>query len=150
MNNTEYAGFWIRFGAMFIDGILFLLVTAPLLTMIYGSGYWSNTEFLMGVWDAVLNYLFPIVAVLAFWFYKSATPGKMAVRVYIADANTGGRPSAGQFVGRYIAYILSALPLALGYIWVAFDKRKQGWHDKLAGTVVLKRGVQEQETLQAE
>jgi uncharacterized RDD family membrane protein YckC len=42
-------------------------------------------------------------------------------------------------VGRYFAYFLSTIPLGLGLIWVAFDKRKQGWHDKLAGTVVIKK-----------
>ena len=41
-------------------------------------------------------------------------------------------------VGRYLAYFVSTIPLALGLIWVAFDKRKQEWHDKLAGTVVIR------------
>lgn len=56
----------------------------------------------------------------------------------IVDAKTGGKPSKGQLVGRYFAYILSGLPLGLGFFWIAWDKRKQGWHDKLSGTVVIK------------
>lgn len=51
-----------------------------------------------------------------------------------------GQPaSPAQLVGRYLAYYMSMRPLGLGLIWVVFDKRKQGWHDKLAGTVVVKQ-----------
>jgi len=53
------------------------------------------------------------------------------------DAQTGATPSAKQLVGRYFAYLVSTLPLCLGLLWIAVDKRKQGWHDKLAGTVVV-------------
>jgi uncharacterized RDD family membrane protein YckC len=55
----------------------------------------------------------------------------------IVDANTYGPPSTGKLVGRYFAYLASIIPLFLGFLWIAFDKRKQGWHDKLAGTVVV-------------
>ena len=51
-------------------------------------------------------------------------------------AATGGPLSVGQSIGRYFGYYVSTIPLLLGLIWVAFDSRKQGWHDKLAGTVV--------------
>jgi hypothetical protein len=57
----------------------------------------------------------------------------------IVDAKTGGKPSTGQLIGRYFAYFLSMLPLFLGFIWVAWDRKKQGLHDKLSGTVVIKR-----------
>lgn len=57
----------------------------------------------------------------------------------IVDAATGGNPQPMQLVVRYIGYYVSALGLCLGFIWVAFDKRKQGWHDKMAGTVVVRR-----------
>jgi uncharacterized RDD family membrane protein YckC len=56
-----------------------------------------------------------------------------------ADAKTLGKPSTGQLIGRYLAYYVSTLPLCLGFLWVAFDKRKQGWHDRIAGTLVIKR-----------
>lgn len=67
----------------------------------------------------------------------------MATKLTIVDEKTGGKPSTGQFVGRYLAYYISMLPLFLGIIWVGIDKRKQGWHDKLAGTVVLKNNKHE-------
>lgn len=143
MNDTdhgevEWAGFWVRVGASLIDTILLLLIITPLLTSIYGVTYWLNDAWVKGVWDFVLSYLFPAVAALVFWIYKSATPGKMALGLTIVDARTGARPSTGQFIGRYLGYYVSAIPLCLGFIWVAFDRRKQGWHDKLAGTVVIR------------
>jgi uncharacterized RDD family membrane protein YckC len=62
----------------------------------------------------------------------------MMLNLRIADAETGGTPTTGQFLGRYLGYYVAAIPLFLGIIWVGIDKRKQGWHDKLAGTVVIR------------
>ena len=138
--NSEhvYAGFWIRTGASIIDTILIILVTWPLLIAIYGMAYFDSTQIIAGTWDALISYVFPAVAVLIFWSYRSATPGKMILNMKIIDAKTGQKPSTGQFVGRYFGYFVSMIPLMLGIIWVGFDKRKQGWHDKLAGTLVVK------------
>lgn len=134
-----YAGFWIRAGAATIDTIFILLITMPLLFFIYGESYFSQTEFIIsGGWEIIISYVFPACASIAFWAYRSATPGKIILKLKIVDANHGGKPSTGQFVGRYFAYYLSLIPLMMGYIWVGFDKRKQGWHDKLAKTVVIK------------
>lgn len=138
MTNIEYAGFWIRTGAALIDTVLMLLIVAPLLTFIYGTSYWTSEEVSMGIWDVLLNHVLPAVAVILFWIYRSATPGKLMLKLSIIDAKTMGKPSTGQLLGRYFAYYLSILPLFLGLIWVGFDKRKQGWHDKLASTLVVK------------
>jgi len=138
MNEQEYAGFWIRTGAALIDTILILIITLPILTAIYGTDYWAGESIFLGFWDALLNYILPAIAVIVFWVYKSATPGKMATKLTIVDAKTGGKPSTGQFIGRYLGYYISMIPLFLGIIWVGIDKRKQGWHDKLAGTVVIR------------
>jgi uncharacterized RDD family membrane protein YckC len=133
-----YAGFWIRVGASIIDSILILLVIAPILTAIYGREYWVSESFIQGTWDVLLNYILPAIAIVIFWIYRSATPGKMVLGLTIVDATTGGKPSTGQFIGRYLGYYVSTIPLLLGLIWVGIDKRKQGWHDKLAGTVVIR------------
>ncbi len=138
MNDIEYAGFWVRVGAALIDSLLIFIVILPILTLIYGQEYWTNDSFAMGIWDVLLNYVLPAIAIILFWLYKSATPGKMALKLTIVDASTGGKPSTGQLVGRYFAYYVSIIPLMLGIIWVGIDKRKQGWHDKLAGTVVIR------------
>ena len=75
---------------------------------------------------------------IAFWLYKSATPGKILTKLKIVDAKTGEKPSVGQFLIRYLGFIIALLPFLLGVIWVGFDKRKQGWHDKLASTIVIR------------
>jgi uncharacterized RDD family membrane protein YckC len=137
-SQPEYVGFWARVGASIIDTILVMVICFPLVTWIYGRDYWSSTALVQGPADFLINWVLPAVAVLLFWIYRQATPGKMAISARIVDAQTGGRPSNGQLVGRYFAYYLSMLPLFLGFIWVAFDPRKQGWHDKLAGTVVVR------------
>lgn len=133
-----YVGFWARVGASIIDSILIMLVTMPLLIAVYGWAYFESTEFIKGPMELVISYLFPAIAVIVFWRYRSATPGKMAIKAKIVDAKSGGEPSTGQLVGRYCGYFVSMFPLFLGLIWVGLDKRKQGWHDKLAGTVVVK------------
>ena len=138
--NVEYAGFWVRVGAMIIDTLLIMVILVPLLVAIYGWAYFeaANTRLFAGPADFLLSWVAPAVAVIVFWIYKQATPGKMALSLRILDANTGAPPSTGQCVGRYFAYFVSIFPLGLGLLWVAFDKRKQGWHDKLAGTVVIR------------
>lgn len=138
MNDCEYAGFWIRTGAAIIDSILMAIIILPMMITIYGTEYWDSDSFILGFWDVLLNYILPACAVIIFWIYKSATPGKMATKLTIVDAKTGGKPSTGQLIGRYLGYYVSIIPLCMGIIWVGIDKRKQGWHDKLAGTVVIR------------
>ena len=135
---VTYAGFWVRVGATLIDSLLLVLVTMPILVSVYGSGYFSSEEIVRGKVDFLLTWVLPTVAVITFWVLKSATPGKMVFSAVIVDARTGGKLSVAQCVGRYFAYIPATLLLFLGLIWVGIDKRKQGWHDKLAGTVVIR------------
>jgi uncharacterized RDD family membrane protein YckC len=87
--------------------------------------------------DILFQVVLPAVAAILFWRYRGATPGKMLISARIVDANTYGPPSTGKLIGRYFAYLVSIIPIFLGFLWIAFDKRKQGWHDKLAGTVVI-------------
>ena len=133
-----FAGFWVRTFASIIDTVLIVLVTWPILTAIYGVDYWLSESLINGVWDVLLTYIFPAIAVIIFWIYKSATPGKMVFGLRVISLNDNRRLSVGQSIGRYLAYYLSMIPLFIGFIWVAFDARKQGWHDKLAKTVVVK------------
>jgi len=137
----SYAGFWIRAWATIIDTILIMIIVIPLLLSIYGWEYLDvqQTGAFAGPADFLISWVFPAIVVIAFWITKQATPGKMAVSARIVDAGSGNAPSAGQMIGRYFAYIISSLPVGLGFLWIAFDRRKQGWHDKLAGTVVVRR-----------
>ncbi|MDA2934455.1 RDD family protein [Acidobacteria bacterium AH-259-D05] len=134
----EYAGFWIRVWATIIDSILQILVLLPIFVAVYGIDYLDSPNSAQGPLGFVLSWVLPACLIILFWIYKSATPGKMAISTRIVDARTGLKPSNGQLVGRYFAYFVSLIPLFLGFIWIAFDQRKQGWHDKLAGTVVVR------------
>ena len=137
-NEFEYVGFWPRVGASIIDVILLMLITLPILASIYGSDYFTSEDLVAGPADFLISWVLPAVATILFWLHKQATPGKMAVTARVVDAETGDTLSVGQCIGRYLAYFVSSLPLGLGLIWVAFDPKKQGWHDKLAGTVVIR------------
>lgn len=150
-----YAGFWIRVWASIIDSLLIMIVLFPLLSLVPGvSGSWMHSGQLIdahghmhygafgmslpGPLHILVFYVLPAVVVVVFWILREATPGKMVIAARIVDARTGRHPSTAQYIGRYIGYFVSAFPLFLGLIWVGFDPRKQGWHDKLAGTVVVR------------
>lgn len=137
--DLEYVGFWLRVWAALIDSVLLLAIVMPLLYWIYGPAYFADPDAVHGAADVLLNWVLPAAAVVVFWIYRQATPGKMAIGARIVDADTAQAPSTRRLIGRYFAYYLSIIPLCLGFLWVAFDARKQGWHDKLARTVVVRR-----------
>ena len=136
----EYAGFWIRVLAALIDTVLVLLITVPLVGWFYG---WDEVAFGSDSNFKPLRFtiegLLPALATLVFWRYRAATPGKIAIRARIVDARTGEAPSLLQLIVRYLGYFVSIFPFFLGLIWVGIDRRKQGFHDKLARTVVIRR-----------
>ncbi|HTF14678.1 MAG TPA: RDD family protein [Burkholderiales bacterium] len=135
--DPKYVGFWKRVLATLIDSLILVVFIGLIAIAFYGREYLRlSNEGKTVIFDLVVQGLLPALAVIFFWRYRSATPGKMLISAKIADADTFGTPSTGKLIGRYFAYILSCF-FMLGFIWVAFDKRKQGWHDKLAGTVVI-------------
>jgi uncharacterized RDD family membrane protein YckC len=135
----DLAGFWMRFAAFAIDTLLLMFIIMPLMLAVYGRGVSERQGFtVLGPVDILLNYVLPFVATIFFWRYKSATPGKLILSLRVVDARTLGPMSWGQIVGRYFAYVVSTLPLFFGFLWIAWDARKQAWHDKMAGTLVIR------------
>ena len=134
---VEYVGFWPRFGAFLIDSLAVMFLVTPLMVWYFGDG-WAYAD---GTKAFVINWVLPGAATLLFWHFKSATPGKMVISAVIVDARTFEPPTTGQLVGRYLGYYVSIFGLFLGFLWIAFDPRKQGWHDKMASTVVIRRRV---------
>src|SRR5262245_29779732 len=132
-----YVGFWRRAIAGVVDVVLGITLSVFTELGLLAVAGWDADHELTDAGDVFVDLIVPSLATLAFWIVKQATPGKMLIRARIVDARTGGRPSAGQLAGRYVAYLLSFLPWGLGFIWVGIDQRKQGWHDKLAGTLVV-------------
>jgi len=89
--------------------------------------------------DAILlaENLLPAVLTIALWVAFGGTPGKLMLNCKIIDARTGGKVGIGRAVLRYLGYFVSAIVFCLGFLWIAWDRRKQGWHDKIAGTLVI-------------
>lgn len=133
----DYAGFWIRFVAYLIDGIILAVVTVPLAFVFGESPLDPAASAAYGISD-FLNLVIGIAYFVGFeGSSKQATPGKMAFGLIVTD-ESGGRISYPRALGRYFAKILSTLILFIGFIMVAFTEKKQGLHDLLASTFVVK------------
>jgi uncharacterized RDD family membrane protein YckC len=77
------------------------------------------------------------VSYFVYFWGTGSTPGMRLFHLRVADATTGAPIGFGRAALRYLGYIISVLICYIGLIWAAFDGRKQGWHDKIANTVVL-------------
>lgn len=134
----EYVGFWARSVAAIMDLILLLAIAVPIFWLLYERSalVLSSSSTIMA--QVMILGLLPPIAITFFWIRHYATPGKMSISAIIIDEKTAGPPSIWQLIGRYCAYFLSALPLGLGFIWIGFDHKKQGWHDRMAGTLVVR------------
>ena len=120
------AGFWLRLGAALIDGILLTVLFTPM-SIVLSSGAYLLVSTLIGIAYYTLLEGGP----------RGQTVGKMACSIRVYDLANGGPIGYGRGFIRYIARILSALVLLLGYLWMLWDKEKQTWHDKFAGSVVV-------------
>jgi len=131
-------GFWWRILSYLLDSLIFGGIALCLNLAYYGSGYLDSEKNVEGAFDLIATYLLPLVATVVLWRRFGATPGKLIIRARIVDAASGDLPSVGQCIGRYVGYLLSGLPLGLGYLWIGWERHKRGWHDSLANTVVVR------------
>ena len=137
----QYVGFWRRLAASLIDIIILIAIIAPIELAVFGRSYpaLAMEGKTLGV-DIWIQVILPLVAAILLWRYRSATPGLMLMSAKIVDARSLAPASMGKLVVRAIVLLVMwvlIVPL-IGVLWIAIDKRKQGWHDKLAGTVVIK------------
>lgn len=90
----------------------------------------------------MLDYVFHFIVfgLIFLWFWQKAgcTPGKWLMRMRIVDVASFKKPTFKQFLIRYCAYIISIIPLTLGFMWIMWSKNNQGWHDIIANTAVIK------------
>jgi uncharacterized RDD family membrane protein YckC len=121
------AGWWRRFFSALIDGILLAIVQTILRTLI---GEVSGVG---------LGLLIDLAYFTYFHGSTGQTPGDMALSIKVVDLRDGtGLPIGyGRAFIRWLGSILSAIPLFLGYFWMLWDREKQTWHDKIAGSVVV-------------
>ena len=129
---VRYGGFGIRLVAYIIDALI-IAVPAGIIGGILGA---ARSSALSGLWNLIVT----VVAIAYFiylWGSRGQTIGMMPFNLRVVDANTGQSPIGyGKAAIRYIGLIISSIVCYIGLIWAAFDARKQGWHDKIAGTVV--------------
>lgn len=165
LENPVYASFAARVAASFIDSILLMIVLLPLMSLIHqyvysglvlsnemvaqisrdqspsslGALFFEKSFLTRWLIDNLLQLLLIGIILVFFWVRFATTPGKWLFRMRVVDAATGNAPTIKQSIIRYLGYALAAIPFFLGFFWIYFDKRRQGWHDKLANTVVIKR-----------
>ncbi len=132
---VRYVGFWMRLVAGLIDLVLVLFLVTPVAVMLFGEG-WTDARGLVGF---LINWVPLGAAIIAFWMKKGATPGKMLIRAVVVDAQTHASIDVWQGITRYLGYFVSTIPAFAGLVCVGVDERKQGWHDKMARTVVVYR-----------
>jgi uncharacterized RDD family membrane protein YckC len=149
-----YAGFWIRFVALLIDEIILLVplvivffategstitnyancVQSGELTTVCSSAYLGS----LGLFELVAFGASAVYSILL-WALFGGTLGQRMLGLHVVDAATGQNIGLGRSIGRYAGFVISGIALDIGFIWAAFDPRKQGWHDKIASTFVVRK-----------
>lgn len=142
-SKTEfYGGFWQRFGSTFIDGVVITAVSTGINFALGVSSMPKNPPVAPSS-DAIYAFLFSMVA--GFLYFSiiqgmcKGTIGKHVMGLTLVDAIDYDKISIGQSVGRYFMSFFSSVCLFAGYFAVGFSERKQAWHDRAAGTVVVKK-----------
>jgi uncharacterized RDD family membrane protein YckC len=143
---VEYAGFWMRLGAYLIDGIAvwiiswFLLAVIGLITFPFAIerelvSFHPLWFFYRGLWSFIWI-IIPAAYFILLWVLHGQTPGMMALRIKLI--RTDGSPvDWGAAIVRFLGYIICWITLGLLFLWIAFDGRKQGLHDKMADTCMI-------------
>jgi uncharacterized RDD family membrane protein YckC len=142
---TRYGGFWIRFIAAIIDGVLLQVVIFPLSFIVgvvigiagaashaTGMAAQLTSALIGGMLGLVGNWLYEAIMESS---TKQATVGKMIFNMKVTDLQSQ-RISFAQASGRHFAKYLSTLTIFIGYIMAGFSEKKQALHDMIAGTVV--------------
>jgi uncharacterized RDD family membrane protein YckC len=138
--DVKYAGFWLRFVAFFIDILLFCILFFPIIPYMMIVVNPTDTILLTVILTA------PILFIVLYWIYsslmeaskKQATLGKLVFGIIVTD-DISERITLSRATGRYFAKILSFYILCIGHIMIAFTQKKQGLHDLLASTLVIKK-----------
>ena len=138
MAGVHYAGFWVRFLALVLDVIVLGVITTAL-SPVWGPQFTvTGTTVTIHTNANALGTLTGLVYFVGLWSWRGQTIGMIPFGMQVVGVADGKKIDLLRGVLRYVGIIISIVPLFLGLIWVAFDSRKQGWHDKIAGTVVIR------------
>ena len=135
----RYGGFWIRVVAYIIDGII-LGIIGGIFSVPLGVNYSNVNSLSSGAARASngIDLVLSLVYFVGLWTYLGGSIGQRVLGMRVVDASTGQPIGLGKAVVRWLGLLLSFFVCFVGVIWVAFDPRKQGWMDKIAGTVVVR------------
>jgi uncharacterized RDD family membrane protein YckC len=135
----QYGGFGVRVVAFILDAIILAVIGAAL-GPLFGSGtvVQTGTQVSFNYQAGGLQTLLGLVYYIGFWAWRGQTPGMIPFNLRVVMADTGQKPDVVHALLRYVGLIISFVVIFLGVIWVAFDARKQGWHDKIANTLVVR------------
>jgi uncharacterized RDD family membrane protein YckC len=145
---TTYAGFWERFGAAFLDGLILIPVVYGLNYLMTGSivGETVSQTSEGGITFSTQYYVSQLISLIVGWLYfaiqessvHQATLGKRGLGLKVTNLQ-GGKLSFGQATGRHFGKYLSAVILFIGYLMMVWDSKKQTLHDKMAGALVIRK-----------
>jgi uncharacterized RDD family membrane protein YckC len=135
----RYAGFWVRVVAFILDGIVIGVVSGALGPLLGQTAVTiENGVYTIDYTTTALSGLIGLLYWVGFWAWRGQSPGMIPFNMRIVMADDGSKVDVVRSLLRYVGLIISFAVLFIGVIWVGFDKRKQGWHDKIAGTVVVR------------
>ena len=131
-------GFWRRAAAFGVDALWLFSLAGVIAIALTGQPRPAFGEpGVVATLAAGIGELLPLAVCVIGWGRFGRTPGKLLLDLRVINARTGEPPGYLRAFIRYIGYFVSALPLGLGFLWIVFDRQRQGLHDKLAGTRVV-------------
>jgi uncharacterized RDD family membrane protein YckC len=138
---VEVIGFGLRLLATLLDGVLLFLFTMLVLLVvglvgIFVGMYSTREPLRVELWFTLIGLGLSLIYYVAAWAGSGQTIGKAVAGIRVVGAD-GQSLSVGRALLRYIGYLVSGLALSLGFLWIALDRKRQGWHDKLAGSYVV-------------
>ena len=136
---VRYGGFWIRVAAYIIDAIILGIIGAIIATAL-GVNFSDPNVAQNGRYQSAsgLNLVVAFIYFAGLWTVMGGSLGQRILGMRIVDANSGAPIGFGKAALRALGLYISFLVCFIGVIWVAFDARKQGWMDKIGGTVVVR------------
>ena len=139
--SPRYGGFWLRAAAYLIDSIVVALACTTIFAVFFMPKSVTPKQM-----TTLLNaYTLPVIVFQGvyftfFWSLLGKTPGMLPFGLSVANAQNMQRIGPGRALLRYFGLVFSFMVFDMGVLWAAIDPRKQGWHDKIAGTVVVRKG----------
>jgi uncharacterized RDD family membrane protein YckC len=135
-----FGGFWIRFAAYIIDSLILGVISFVMGWVLgFALGLAGSSVSMAQQVGGVAGLVVSVLYFTWSWVRSGSTPGMSLMGLQVVRDADGGPISWGKALIRYVGLIISTLVLFIGLIWVAFDRRKRGWHDLMAGTVVIRK-----------